>query len=88
MIAKPFRALPSSQIHADGFRFSGLRIDAHFKRNSLALGDLIAISQRRDVKENVDATVIGQDETKSLILVEHLNFASWHAILQVPMLSI
>jgi hypothetical protein len=35
---------PSGQIHADGFRFPGLRIDAHFKGDDLALGDLIALS--------------------------------------------
>jgi hypothetical protein len=35
------------------------------------------------VKENVNATVIRYDETKAPIFVEHLNFASWHAILKV-----
>jgi hypothetical protein len=45
VIAKPLsRALPSGQIHADGFRFSGLRIDAHLKGDDLALGDSIALS--------------------------------------------
>jgi hypothetical protein len=35
------------------------------------------------VEENVDATVIRFDETKPLILIEHLNFASWHVTLKV-----
>jgi hypothetical protein len=35
------------------------------------------------VKENVNATVIRYDETKAPIFVEHLNFASRHAILKV-----
>jgi hypothetical protein len=33
------------------------------------------------VEENVRATVIGFDETVSLLLVEHLNFARRHASL-------
>src|ERR1700733_11691197 len=88
MMAKPSRhsrapQRPLGQIHADGFRFPRLRIDANFKFHSFALGDFVAVSQCRDVKENVNTTVIRFDETKPSTLVEHLNFASWHAILQV-----
>src|SRR5450755_2072825 len=74
---------PSGQIDADGFGFSGLLVDAHFKGDDLALGDFIAVSQCRDVKENVDATIIRFDKTKPLFLVEHLDFTSWHAVLEV-----
>jgi hypothetical protein len=37
------------------------------------------------VKENVGATVIGLDEAKPLIVVEHLNFACWHWVPQVSL---
>jgi hypothetical protein len=75
------RTVSSAQVDADGFGFSGLRIDAYFKVHDFALGDFITVSQGRDVKENVDATVIWFDEAKPLILVEHLNFTCWHRIL-------
>jgi hypothetical protein len=72
----------SHQIDADGFGLPGLLIDTHFKADSLALADFIAVSQCRDVKENVIATVVWFDEPEPLVLVKHFNFASWHAVLK------
>jgi hypothetical protein len=70
------------QIDTDGFHFSGLLIDANFEANGIALGDLIALAQCRYVEENVAATIVWFDETEALIVVEHLNFAGWHAVPQ------
>jgi hypothetical protein len=70
------------QIDTDGFRFSGLLIDTNFEADGIALGDLIALAQCRYVEENVAATIVRFDETEALILVEHLNFAGWHAVPQ------
>jgi hypothetical protein len=71
-------ALSSDQIDADGFRFSGLRVDTNFEADGLIPGDLIALAQIRDVEENVGASVVRFDEAKSLVLVEHLDFAGGH----------
>jgi hypothetical protein len=70
------------QIDANGFRFSGLLIDTNFKADGLILCNLIALAQCRHVEENVAATIVWFDETEALILVEHLNFAGWHAVPQ------
>ena len=70
------------QIDTDGFCFSGLLIDTNFEADGIALGDLIALAQCRYVEENVAATIVRFDETEALILVEHLNFAGWHAVPQ------
>jgi hypothetical protein len=40
-----FACCVSAQVDADGFRFSGLRIDANFKRDNVALGDFTPVSQ-------------------------------------------
>jgi hypothetical protein len=70
------------QIDTDGFHFSGLLIDTNFEADGIALGDLIALAQCRYMEENVAATIVRFDEPKALVLVEHLNFAGWHAVPQ------
>jgi hypothetical protein len=53
-----------------------------FKADSVALADFIAFAQGRDVEENVNATIVRFNETKTSIAIEHLNFSGWHAIPQ------
>jgi hypothetical protein len=70
------------QIDANRFTLPGLGVDTHFKANDLIPGDFIAFAQCRDVKENVNATIVRFNETKAFFVIEHLNFAGWHAIPQ------
>jgi hypothetical protein len=69
------------QIDANRFTLPGLLIDANFKADSLALADFIAFAQGRDVEENVSGTIVRFNETKASFVIEHLNFAGWHASL-------
>jgi hypothetical protein len=70
------------QIDADRFTLPGLRVDTNFEADGLIPGDLIALAQCRDVEENVNATIVWFNETKAFFVIEHLNFAGWHAIPQ------
>jgi hypothetical protein len=72
---------PSDQIDADRLAFPGFRIGPDFKRYGLVPGDLIALAQCRDVEENVNAIIVRFNETKAFFVIEHLNFAGWHASL-------
>jgi hypothetical protein len=68
------------QIDAHRFGFARLWIYANLEGDGIALGDRIALAQRRYVEENIVATIVRFDETEALILVEHLNFAGWHGL--------
>jgi hypothetical protein len=81
-------AQDSNQIDADSLALPRLRIDTDFERNRLADGDFVALSQSRNVKENISAAIVRLDESKALVFVEHLNFAAWHAVPTLSMISI
>src|SRR5712672_1512392 len=70
------------QIDAYRFTFSGLGVDPHFEADGLIADDFIAFTQCRHVEENVDATIVWFNETKAFFVIEHLNFAGWHAVPQ------
>jgi hypothetical protein len=79
-----FRQSQSSrQIHAHGLALPRLRIDADLEGDRLANGDFIAFAQGGYVKENIIAAVIWLDESKALVIVEHLDLAVRHAVLWV-----
>ena len=79
-----FRQSQSSrQIHAHGLALTRLRIDADLEGDRLANGDFIAFAQGGYVKENIIAAVIWLDESKALVIVEHLDLAVRHAVLWV-----
>jgi hypothetical protein len=56
----------SHQIDADSFTLPRLRIDAHLEGHRFAGGDLVALAQRGDVKENIAAPSSGLMNPKPL----------------------
>jgi hypothetical protein len=69
---------PSNQVDVQRLRFSGLLVDASLKAHGLALGDFIALAQRRHMEKHVDAAIVGLYETETFIFAKHLDSASWH----------
>jgi hypothetical protein len=73
-----FRALPTDQIHADSFRFSGLRIDANFKGEPTRRAPVQSRSQRptlekADIEEgSVKTVLIYINTSKQVGDVDHL----------------
>jgi hypothetical protein len=70
------------QIDANRFSLSGFRVDTNFEVDGLIPSDFVALSQCRDVKENINAAVIRFNEAEAFFVVPHLNFAGWHTVPQ------
>jgi hypothetical protein len=65
----------SNQIDPGSLGFSGLGIGANFERYGRPHGDVVALTQRRNVEENIIAAAVRPDEAKAAILIEHFHFA-------------